>query len=186
MRWRNPPAPESWWPAIRAGMPAYDPAATPTRMMGAVPECFRSCPGVRRSTHPLNSFAARGPRAGQVLDPHPLEYGLGEGSPLTRLYELGAYVLLLGVDHGSDTVLHLAEHRSGRGREIAGSAPVAGRGWVSFPTLDWDSGDFARLGADYLSAGGEVAPGQVGLAAALLVPVVPLVDYAVGWFREHR
>lgn len=95
-------------------------------------------------------------------------------------------MLLLGVDHGSDTVLHLAEHRSGRGRETTGSAPVAGRGWVSFPTLDWDSDDFAQVGADYLAAGGEVAPGRVGLAAALLVPVVPLVDYAVGWFGTHR
>lgn len=184
--WRNPPVSESWWPAVRAGMPAYDPAATPTRAMGAVPECFRSCSGVRRSDHPLVSFAARGPRAEFLLDPHPLPYGLGEGSPLTRLYDVGGYVLLLGADHGSDTVLHLAEHRSGRARDTTASAPVAGRGWVSFADLDWDSADFARLGADYLSAGGELAPGTVGQAAALLVPVVPLVDFAVGWFRQHR
>lgn len=184
--WRNPPVPESWWPAVRAGMPAYDPAATPTRGVGTVPECFRNCPGVRRSDHPLVSFAARGPQARTLLDPHLLPYGLGEGSPLSRLYDARGYVLLLGVGHGADTVLHLAEHRSGRGRETTASAPVAGQGWVSFPTLDWDSADFARLGAAYLSAGGELAPGEVGQAPALLVPVVPLVDFAVGWFRDHR
>lgn len=184
--WRNPPVPESWWPAVRAGMPAYDPAATPTRAVGAVPECFRSCSGTRRSDHPLTSFAARGPRAETLLHPHPLPYGLGEGSPLTRLYDARGYVLLLGVDHSANTVLHLAEHRSGQGRETTASAPVAGRGWVTFPDLAWDSSDFARLGADYLAAGHELAPGQVGHAPALLIPVVPLTDFATTWLRTHR
>ncbi len=31
---------------------------------------------------------------------HTLEFGLGEGSPLARVYDLDGFVLLLGVGHG--------------------------------------------------------------------------------------
>jgi aminoglycoside 3-N-acetyltransferase len=187
--WQRPPVPPEWWDEIRSGMPAYDPRATPTRGMGAVPECFRSCPGVLRSAHPTDSFAARGPRARWLLEPHPLPYGVGEGSPLGRLYEAAGHVLLLGVGHGNNTTLHLAEHRSGRGREtIAGSPVLVGgrRRWVRYPTLDWDDSDFPQAGAAYRESGGAVTAARVGLADTLLLPVVPLVDATTTWFRSHR
>lgn len=184
--WQHPPVPAKWWDEIRAGTPAYDPAATPCRGMGAVPECFRSCAGVLRSAHPTDSFAARGPRAAELLDPHPLPYGVGEGSPLARLYESGGHVLLLGVGHGNNTTLHLAEHRSGRGREMVQGSPVlvdGQRQWVRYPTLDWDDSDFPLAGAAY---DGPLTAGRVGLADTLVLPVVPLVDFATDWFRTHR
>ena len=37
-RWENPPVPEAWWPIIRETTPAFNPATTPTRMMGAIPD----------------------------------------------------------------------------------------------------------------------------------------------------
>jgi aminoglycoside 3-N-acetyltransferase len=184
--WQHPPVPPEWWDEIRAGMPAYDPGATPTRGMGAVPECFRSCAGVLRSAHPTDSFAARGPGADRLLDPHPLPYGVGEGGPLSRLYEAAGHVLLLGVGHGDNTTLHLAEHRSGRGRETLAGSPVlvdGQRQWVRYPTLDWDDSDFPQAGAAY---DGPVTAARVGLADTLVLPVVPLVDFATGWFRTHR
>jgi aminoglycoside 3-N-acetyltransferase len=36
--WSHPPVPEAWWPVIRAQTPAFDPAITPTRMMGRIAE----------------------------------------------------------------------------------------------------------------------------------------------------
>ena len=41
--WLYPPVPEAWWPIIRAQMPGFDPAITPTRMMGRIAETLRTC-----------------------------------------------------------------------------------------------------------------------------------------------
>ncbi len=79
--WSNPPVPESWWDEIRSEMPAYDPLLTPTRLMGAIVECFRHVSGVVRSEHPTVSAAAVGPNAEFIVSNHELAHGLGESSP---------------------------------------------------------------------------------------------------------
>ena len=43
---------------------------------------------------------------------HDLENIFGEGSPLSKLYDLDGYILLIGVDHSANTSLHLAEYRA--------------------------------------------------------------------------
>src|SRR5512145_3308437 len=85
--WCNPPVPEPSWPITRQNRPAYDPARTPTRGMGVIPELFRTWPGVLRSAHPFVSFAAYGPQAAYLTADHlNLELPLGEDSPLGKLY----------------------------------------------------------------------------------------------------
>lgn len=108
--WTDPP--EAWWDTIREATPAYDPLLTPTRGMGAIAECFRHVPGVLRSAHPCVSAAAVGPDADALVDHHPLELGLGEGSPQARLYDLDGHVLLLGVTHANNTSLYVSELRA--------------------------------------------------------------------------
>jgi aminoglycoside 3-N-acetyltransferase len=49
---------------------------------------------------------------------------LGESSPLGQLYALDGDVLLLGVDHTSNTSLHLAEYRQTRVRHTTNGAAV--------------------------------------------------------------
>ncbi|MNB79889.1 SPBc2 prophage-derived aminoglycoside N(3')-acetyltransferase-like protein YokD [compost metagenome] len=189
--WSNPPVPEAWWETIRAEMPPYDPDLTMPRAMGVIPECFRKQSGVKRSAHPLYSFAARGMYAEAVTAGHELAYGLGEHSPLGRLYELDAMVLLLGVGHGNNTSMHLSEHRaaySGR-REITAGAPVSEDGirrWALFPDLEWNSDDFPGIGEDYERETGGVKHGSIAAAPARLMSQRGIVDYAVRWMERYR
>ena len=109
--WECPPVPEDWWPTIRASMPPYDPHTSRTRGMGVICETVRSWPGAVRSSHPETSFAAVGHRAASIMADHSHGCRLGEHSPLGRLEEANARVLLLGVGFDTCTAFHLAEYR---------------------------------------------------------------------------
>lgn len=80
--------------------------------MGVIPETFRKMTDVKRSSHPKYSFSAWGSDAAFITEKHALNFGFGEQSPLARLYELHAKIVLFGVDHNKNTSLHLAEHRA--------------------------------------------------------------------------
>jgi aminoglycoside 3-N-acetyltransferase len=189
--WRNPPVPKAWWATIRETMPPYDPDVTPTREMGVVPETFRKQKGVLRSGHPQVSFAAWGAEAVRVTEGHSLDFGLGEGSPLARVYDLGGWVLLLGVGHKNNTSLHLAEYRvSSPGRRVVenGAPMLVGgrREWVKLQDIELDVRDFEAIGSDFERAMGCVRRGRVAGAEATLAPQRALVDYAVQWMGENR
>ncbi len=189
--WQHPPVPAEWWDDIRAGMPAFDPDLTVTRQMGVIAETFRKQAGARRSWHPRDSFAARGPQAEFITAGHTLAFGLGEGSPLARVYDLDGWVLLLGVGHGNNTSLHLAEARAEwpAKRVYREGSPVlvdGQRQWVTYE--DWDAGaeDFERLGADFARETGLEGAGRVALAEARLMSQRAVVDYAARWLAQNR
>jgi len=193
--WSNPPVPESWWDEMRAEMPAYDRGLSPTRLMGAIVECFRHVDGVVRSSHPTVSAAAVGPNAELIVSNHELAHGLGETSPQARLYELDGHILLLGASHTNNTSLHLAEYRAAEpdAAVLIQSSPVivdGRRQWIPHPTLDdtklHDSDDaFARIGDAFAAAGLERS-GRVGTGTGRLMRSRDLVDFATEWMRSHR
>lgn len=181
--WSNPPVPRSWWQPIRDSMPAYDPALTPTRGMGAVAEVVRHLPAAIRSAHPALSFTAAGPAAPHLMAPHTLDAGLGEQSPLGRLATCVAWTLLLGVGWDCATCLHLAEHRTGGRNVVRAGAPLmvdGNRRWVEFDSLDYDTEHFAAAGAAF-EATGAVTVGRVGSGTARLCSVVDAVDFVGGY-----
>ena len=186
-KWMLPPVPESWWETIRETMPAFDPKTTPSRGMGAIPECFRTFEGVRRSGHPALSFAAWGKDAEWIVHDHSLEYGLGERSPLARVYDLDGKVLLLGAQYDSNTSFHLAENRVPNPPQTWEGAPILENGrrvWRKYREVAFDTDRFDELGEDF-EAACEVTRGVVGVAESRLFRQRAAVDYAVGWLISH-
>ena len=123
---------------------------------------------------------------------HELDFGLGEGSPLSRIYGLEGWVLLLGCGLDSNTSFHLAEYRAEYGRKeiVWRYAPleIAGhRRWKQFRDVNIDSDDFAELGRSFRKhSASEIREGKVGGATALLFPQRACVDYAVRWLPRNR
>jgi aminoglycoside 3-N-acetyltransferase len=187
--WSRPPVPESWWPVIRATMPAFDPRITPAEKLGVVPETVRTWPGAVRSNHPHTSFAALGSRARALMAEHRLDSQLGEDSPLAALERVGAKVLLLGVGFDSCTAFHLAEYRVENPVRIEyGCAMLDDQGnrvWRTYVDVDTNSDRFGELGESYLETG-TVTTGRVGDATCRLFPVDEAVAHAVGWLRRHE
>ncbi len=79
--------------------------------LGRIPSAVVSMPGRVRGDHPLNSFTAVGPLAAELIDD---QRPMHVYAPLEELAERGGWIVLMGVDLTSMTLLHLAEARAGR------------------------------------------------------------------------
>ncbi|WP_406016114.1 AAC(3) family N-acetyltransferase [Streptomyces sp. NBC_00984] len=185
--WGYPPVPEAWWADIRASIPAFDARTTPTLGVGVIPETVRNWPGAVRSCHPQTSFAAVGPRAAAIVDGHALDCRLGEHSPLARLEEGGARVLLLGAGFDSCTAFHLAEYRVPSPQTDNSFAVMTpqGRSWATVRETSISADRFDDLGAAFEKER-PVVRATVGGAEARLLDLADAVAYAEGWLSEHR
>jgi aminoglycoside 3-N-acetyltransferase len=188
--WSDPPVPVDWVDTVRAALPAYDPYRTPVRAMGRVVETLLIDRATIRSAHPLASFAARGPAAATLMADHRLSPALGEGSPLSKLYDANAKIALLGVGHANNTSLHLAEHRADWPSKTFSdeSAPVmvdGHRQWLTWRDLELGTEDFDAIGRDFAAESVE-AHSTIGRGVARLCRVRDCVDFAVGWMERHR
>lgn len=88
--------------------PVFDPKSTRSTV-GLITETFRGREGVLRSLHPTHSVAASGPLARHIVDGHPRATAIGVDSPLHRLALSEGFVLLLGVRHTSNAMIHVGE-----------------------------------------------------------------------------
>jgi len=188
-KWENPPVPKAWLSVIYDTLPAFDPLTTPTYFMGKIVEAFRTWPGVIRSNHPTDSFAAWGRHAEFVTAHHNLEYGLGEGSPLARIYELDGWVLLLGVGYDRNTSFHLAEYRTPHAVQTTLGSPIIEDGkrvWKHFQDIEINADIFPDIGDDFEQDTRLVKMGHVGSADARLFPQRAAVDFAQRWLTQKR
>ena len=95
-------------PALPDIYQPFDVLASPSTV-GWVSEVFWRRPGAHRSRHPSHSVAAIGPLAQTLTAGHERTDPTGVESPYDRLRLLDGCIVLLGVDHDRNTMLHLAE-----------------------------------------------------------------------------
>ena len=137
--------------------------------LGVVAEIFRQMPGVVRSDHPF-AFAAAGPRAEWITStPLPLPPHTPD-SPVGRVHAMDGQVLLLGVGHDANTMLHLAELLAGVPYRIPKHITVLQDGrpvGIDYSENDHCCARFA-LADEWLRARGLQFEGRVGHAYARL------------------
>lgn len=165
-------------------------------VLGAYPNALWRTPGALRSGHGSHSSAALGRLAAFLTENHDPRNALGYDSPLHRLYRSGGKVLLVGVTHRANTLLHLAESISGMpyvrlhynaawGADVLAEqcdGTVKSFTQVEFPGC---SSRFDRI-EGFLPPDGPARRGMLGGAEARLVDAAFLVDTAVGLLRGRN
>lgn len=187
--WENPPVPKEWLQQIYDSMPAFDVDLTSSRGMGSIAELFRTLPQVYRSNHPQVSFASQGKFANDITNNHKLTPQFGMESPLGKMYELNAKVLLLGVGYDSCTCFHLAEALNEKmPTRKMGAAIIENnkRIWKWFEDFDYNSeDDFESIGLAFETTN-NVVFGKVGKAECKLFNMKAGVDFAKEWLQSNR
>lgn len=159
----------------------FDPASTPVSAdLGTVADLFWRQPGVRRGRHCF-AFAAAGPKArGIVSGPRPVPPHIPD-SAIGRVHALDGQVLLLGVGHDADTMLHLAESMADvpyrlmrHYTELRRGKPVR----VAYGENDHCCARFA-LADDWLREEGLQAEGPVANTHARLARAKDIVELTV-------
>ncbi len=185
--WTNPKVNRKLWNEIKEEMPAFEKLVTPTYQLGVIPELFRNLPDVERSAHPAYSFSAWGKEKEFILNKHSLDNGLGEDSPLARLYDLNSYILLLGTDYDSNTSMHLSEHRVGVFPRVTEQSPVIVKGnkkWVSYDEIEYDEASFINIGEKFEEKH-VVKKGLIGEATSKLINQKAIVDFTTANILQY-
>ena len=183
----HPPVDIGLYHKIRNSHPVYQSKFEDLRYMGALATSLQKRPAVYFSNHPIASFMSIGKHAKWITQSHPLNDEFGLRSPLARMVELKAKVLLIGVDYDSCTGMHLGEHLSGkRPLQIQGSRMnVAGKEeWVKFLTHDYDSDDFKPIGRA-MEMQNKIQAGLVGNAVTKVFDLETAVRFTQKYFEEN-
>lgn len=197
--WEDNPFHLGEWPAerqavYRAGLPPFDAAVSEARRShGRLPERIRTWPGAWRSAHPEMNLVAVGPQAEWLTASEYADDPWGPGSPLARLVEADATVLMLGAPLDSITLVHHAERLATAEpkRWATYEMPVStkdGVVWHRFREIDTSAGAYEYDEPDYIEAIARSA-----LAAGIgqqhtifgadchLFPARQLVEHATSW-----
>lgn len=163
-------------------------------LLGAFSDTLWRMPGAVRSGHGSHSSAALGKRAAWLTQGHDPYNALGEQSPVHRVYALGGKVLLIGVTHRADTMLHLAERLAGLpyvklhydetwGYDVAVACPDGRVERFTQAEIPGCSNGFDRIGP-LLEQAGLVRRGYIGAAPSQLIDAASMVDFAVDLLRR--
>jgi aminoglycoside 3-N-acetyltransferase len=170
---RNAYEPSRSWPEFDQKLSeakAFTKSLPIDRWLGTIPEALRLTQPHERSTHPLFSYAAVGAEAARLIGAQELDWPLG---PIEELANLDGTVLLLGVDHTSNTTMHLAEQQLGRSRFYR-YAKIDGS-WLELPNIPGASHRFDAIEPDLRPHTREVF---IGNCRARTIPVRAVIAAA--------
>lgn len=153
----------------------YSPSIPADRLMGIVPELLRKRPDAKRSIHPILSFA--GIRANKAIASQTMEEPF---APIRMFAEANGWVVLLGVDHTSNTTVHYAERLAGRKQFMRWA--LTENGIVACPNFPGDSSGFRVLEKDMEPHTRTI---QVGNALVQAMPMKPLVEVVLERLRKN-
>ena len=178
----NADTPAASWEEFREALPRTPAHRTDSpidRNMGAIAAAFAAEPDASRSPSPICGFSGVGLRASEIL-----ALGTAE-QPLAVLEtgaEQGAWILLLGVGHWSNTTIHVAENLERRGG-FTRFARVADdpRGWTAVHPVGGSSSGFPAIEPHL---GGIQRETTIGAARCLTMPAADTIRVARSLIRQ--
>ncbi len=190
--------PEHERKALLVNAVPFDMLVTPADPdVGYLAEALRQRAGTLVSNNPEGRFGAFGGLADKLMEKAPWDDYFGPGSPLEKLCELDGYVLRLGADPDTTTLLHYAEYladlvnkrRVRRHRLVPDNEGVIVR---TVECLDDDQGIADYADGDYFIIilnefllSGQGRHGMVGGAKSDLINARELVKFATKWLENN-
>ncbi len=160
-----------------SGCEYFDPLVTPS-LNGAITEAARARLEAVRSFHPTHALTAIGPDADELLKDDLERGALGRDCGLDRLIKKGGYVFLLGVDHKSNSSIHIGEDYAGDDRHKAISPenpkvvvfnhPDTGEEEITLTEMMGSTVAFDRM-EEVLRERGQLVEGKIGEAPCQLM-----------------
>ena len=158
----------------------YDPEESPSTV-GAVTDAARTHEDAVRSIHPTKSIVVIGPDAAELVADHAPANSLGIDSPLHRIIQRGGRILLVGVDHTTNSALHVAERLAGMAYrdQKAETTTSVGNGIERVTVNQVHCSKGFEAISPLARHAGIVRMGQIGAAEVRLIEGEPLLDLAV-------
>jgi len=153
----------------------YSPSMPADRLMGVVPETLRQRPEAKRSMHPILSFA--GIRANKAIASQTMDEPF---APIRMLAESDGWVMLLGVDHTTNTTIHYAEKLAGRRQFIRWA--LTENGIIECPGFPGDSSGFQVIEKELQPHTKKL---QIGNALVQAVPMKALVSAVAALLKQN-
>ena len=149
------------------------------RNMGVIASAFAAEPDAMRSPSPICGFSGVGPRASGILAHGAAQHPL---AVLETAAEQGAWILLLGVGHESNTTIHVAENLEHRGG-FTRFARVADdpRGWTAVRDVGGSSSGFPAIEPHLRGIQRET---RIGGARCLTMPATDTIRVARALIRK--
>jgi aminoglycoside 3-N-acetyltransferase len=171
---------------LRQSQPPFRGKSTVLSGLGALTTALQLDERSKISDHPALAVAAIGKHAKWITSEHPLSPAFGHQSPLAKAVELNAKALLIGVDYGVLSALHVAQVRSnclpwGIHTFTIGSPEVPRTTRV----LDYmyTTTDFNAIGSAYARQH-PIHTGRLGHAPLLVIELASLIPFAQTWMER--